>query len=81
MLRKQDYNLLPIDTKTPVMDGKQLYQYIEDKYPKLINRVIFITGDIISNDTQGFLKQIGRPFLLKPFTPDELKAIVRETLS
>lgn len=81
MLMEEDYGLLLIDIKLPVMNGRQLYQYIKDKYPKLINRVIFTTGDVISNDTQGFLKQTGRPFLLKPFTPDELKAIVRETLS
>jgi len=80
MLTGEDYDLLLIDIKTPVMDGKQLYQNIEDRYPKLLNRVIFTTGDVMSNDIRGFLKQTGMPFLLKPFTPDELTAIVRETL-
>jgi DNA-binding response OmpR family regulator len=80
MLMKQDYDLLLVDIKTPVMDGKQLYHYIEDRYPELVNRVIFTTGDVISNDTQDFLKQTGRPFLLKPFSPDELRALIRETL-
>ena len=80
MLMKKDYDLLIIDIKTPVIDGKQFYQYLENRYPKLPNRVIFTTGDVASNNTQGFLRQTGRPFLLKPFTPDELKAIVRETL-
>jgi len=80
MLMKGDYDLLLVDIKTPVMDGKQLYRYIEDRYPELANRVIFTTGDVISNDTQSFLKQTGRPFLLKPFSPDELRALVRESL-
>lgn len=80
MLMKEDYDLLLVDIKTPVMDGKQLYHYIEDRYPELVNKVIFTTGDVISNDTQSFLKQTGRPFLLKPFSPDELRALVRETL-
>jgi DNA-binding response OmpR family regulator len=80
MLMKQDYDLLLVDIKTPVMDGKQLYHYIEARYPELVNRVIFTTGDVISNDTQDFLKQTGRPFLLKPFSPDELNALVRATL-
>ena len=81
MLMQKDYDLLLIDIKTPVMNGKELYKNIEGRYPKLLDRIIFITGDVISNDTQGFLKQAGRPFLLKPFTPDELQAIVRENLS
>ena len=62
------------------MDGKQLYQCIQEKHPKLIDRVVFTTGDVIGGDTQSFLEQSGRPFLPKPFAPDELKTIVRETL-
>jgi len=80
MLMKADYDLLLVDIKTPVMDGKQLYRYIERRYPNLAGRVIFTTGDVINNDTQSFLEQTGRPFLLKPFSPDELKALVRENL-
>jgi len=81
MLMGEDYDLLLIDIKTPVMDGKEFYRNIEARYPKLQDRVIFTTGDVISNDTQSFLEQAGRPFLLKPFTPDELQAIVRESLN
>ena len=81
MLMEEDYDLLLIDIKTPVMNGKEFYRNIEARYPKLQDRVIFTTGDVISNDTQSFLEQAGRPFLLKPFTPDELQAIVRESLN
>ena len=81
MLMEEDYDLLLIDIKTPVMNGKEFYQNIKDRYPKLLNRVIFTTGDVVSTDTQDFLKQAGRPFLLKPFTPDKLTAIVKEALS
>jgi len=80
MLMKQDYDLLLVDIKTPVMDGKQLYRYIEKRYPELAKRVIFTTGDVVSEDTQSFMEQTGRPFLLKPFSPDELKDLVRESL-
>ena len=81
MLMEEDYDLLLIDIKTPVMNGKEFYRNIEARYPKLRDKVIFTTGDVISNDTQGFLEQAGRPFLLKPFTPDELQAIVRASLN
>jgi CheY-like chemotaxis protein len=80
MLMKEDYDLLLVDIKTPVMDGKQLYHYIEDRYPQLASRIIFTTGDVISDDTQSFLKDAGRPFLLKPFSPDELRDLIEETL-
>jgi len=80
MLEEKDYELCLIDIKTPVMNGKQLYQVIVGKHQRLAERVIFTSGDAASEYTKHFLKVTGRPFLLKPFTPDELKAIVRETL-
>jgi DNA-binding response OmpR family regulator len=72
MLGEQEYDLCLIDIRTPVMDGKQLYQFIVEKHPKLVNGVIFTTGDLEDGDTQRFLELAGRPFLPKPFTPDEL---------
>ena len=80
MLEEKQYDLCLIDIRTPVMNGRQLYQCIQEKHPKLIDRVIFTTGDVTGGDTQSFLEQTGRPFLPKPFTPDELKTIVKETL-
>ena len=80
MLVKKDYDLFLIDIRTPVMNGKQLYQCIQEKHPKSIDRVIFTTGDVMVGDIRRFLEQTARPFLPKPFTPDELRAIVRETL-
>jgi DNA-binding response OmpR family regulator len=80
MLMKADYDLLLVDIKTPVINGKQLYRYIKRRYPELAGRVIFTTGDVINSDTQSFLEEAGCPFLLKPFSPDELKALVGENL-
>ena len=80
MLGKKEYDLCLIDIRTPVMNGKQLYQVIIDKYPKLVDRVIFATGDTMDGYTQRFLELAGRPYLLKPFTIDELRDIVRETM-
>lgn len=80
MLVEKDYDICLIDIRTPVMNGKQLLQWVNEKHPKLLNGVIFTTGDLMSGDIESFLEQTGRPFLPKPFTPDELKTIVRETL-
>ena len=80
MLGEKVYDLILIDIRTPVMNGKELYQCIQEKHPKLIDGVIFTTGDVMDGYTQRFLELAGRPFLPKPFTPNELKTIVRETL-
>jgi DNA-binding response OmpR family regulator len=79
-LEEKEYDLVIIDIRTPVMNGKQLYQSILERYPKVVSGVIFTTGDLLGGDTKRFLEQSGRLFLPKPFTPDELKSIVGEAL-
>ena len=80
MIEEKQYDLCLIDMRTPSMNGKELYQWLEEKHPRLVSRVIFTSGDVMAEDTQSFLEQAARPFLPKPFAPDELKAIVKETL-
>ena len=80
MIDKKQYDLCLIDIRLPAMTGKELYQWVKEKHPQLASRVIFTTGDVMGVDTATFLEQTGRPSLPKPFTPDELKTIIRETL-
>jgi len=78
IIEEKQYDLFLLDIKTPEINGIELYQWLEGKHPQLANRVIFTSGSVIDKDIRIFLEQTGRPFLSKPFTSDELKAIVRE---
>ena len=80
MLAKKGYDLCLVDIRTPIMNGRELYQHIKEERPELANKVIFTTGDIMNSKLELFLKEAGRPYLPKPFTPDELRAIVRQAL-
>ncbi len=80
MVEKWQYDLYLLDIKMPVMTGKELYQWLEEKHPQLISRVIFTSGSVVTGATQIFLEQTDRPSLPKPFTADELIVVVRETL-
>ncbi len=80
-LKAKDYDICLIDIMTPVMDGKRLFRWIGEERPELVTAVIFTTGDSINPDTRIFLERAARPLLPKPFTLEELKTVVRETLS
>ena len=80
MIDEKQYDLCLIDIKLPVMNGQELYQWLKEKHPKQISKVIFTSGSVLGEDTQLFIEQTGRPFLPKPFTPDDLRAIVRGNL-
>jgi DNA-binding response OmpR family regulator len=80
VIDEQQYDLCLIDIRTPAMNGMELYQWLEEKHLKVANGVIFTTGDVMSGDVKDFLEQTGRPYLPKPFTPDEIRSIVRENV-
>ena len=66
-LKAKDYDLLIIDPKTPVMHGKELYKLISQRYPELLNRIIFTTGDLIDVENHEFLELFGEPYLAAKF--------------
>jgi len=80
MIEKEEYNLCLIDIRTPIMGGEELYVWLLQENPQMARRVIFTTGDVMGGETTGFIERSGRPFLPKPFTPDELIAKVKEAL-
>jgi DNA-binding response OmpR family regulator len=80
MLEEKGYDIVLIDIRTPVMNGEQLYLSILESHPELASGVIFTTGSIPDENMQSLLEQSGRLFLRKPFTPDELRSIVREAI-
>ena len=79
-LKKRVHDLFIVDLKMPEMSGRQLYKIMKDKNPNAAERVIFITGDTVTPETQNFLTSTGRPYLRKPFDYKELTKMVEETL-
>lgn len=80
MLGQKDYDLCLIDLRTPIMNGKQLYQLILDEHPEVAGKVIFTTGDVLGDKLESLLGDSEVPYLPKPFTPDELIKAVKEAL-
>jgi DNA-binding NtrC family response regulator len=80
MLQRTNYALCLIDLKTLMTKDKQLYQYMNEKYPKLLNGAIFTSTGVVAGDTQVFMDQTTRLFLHKPFAPEWLKEIVGKAL-
>jgi CheY-like chemotaxis protein len=80
MIQKKRYDFCLIDIRTPTMNGKELHQWLAEKHPRLADGVVFTTGDVMDEDIQSLLKRTDRPFLPKPFAPDDLRAIMKEAL-
>ena len=67
------YDVILIDVRMPGMNGTEMYSHILEKTPKMKNRIIFITGDVMGADIKVFLTQNNLPYLAKPFDIKLLK--------
>ena len=80
MIHKKDYDLCLSDIRTPEMNGIEFYRYLEEKRDQLVDKVLFTTGDILSDEIKAFLSEVKRPFMAKPFTPKDLRKAVMEAI-
>lgn len=70
---REKYELLVCDWKMPGLSGPQLYHRIAQSNPEAAARLMFMTGDVVSDSFQQFLKQHTKRCLSKPFSVQELR--------
>lgn len=80
VLKKKKFDLCLIDIRTPEMNGTELYHHMEKEHPDMTSKVVFTTGDVMDTSLKAFLQKSKRPYMAKPFTPDELRAVVKKSL-
>jgi two-component system NtrC family sensor kinase len=79
-LQQQSFDLILSDMRMPELDGPGLYRQLACRYPKLLQQIIFLTGDALGPQVQAFLEQTQVPSLDKPFTLGGLRRVVHQVL-
>jgi two-component system NtrC family sensor kinase len=74
------YDLIVSDLKMPRMDGIQLFAALREQHPEMARHIMFVTGDVIGTDAEGFLADSGCRWLAKPFRLSELLRIAKEVM-
>ncbi len=67
-----EYDCILLDLKMPGMSGPELYQLMQGTSEALASKVVFITGDTVSPETQDFVSKTANPLVTKPFRLEEL---------
>jgi len=80
-LARHDYDVVLLDVRLPDLDGKAIWRRLLVDRPALAARVVFMTGDTMSAETQAFLMEAGRPVLTKPLTIERIQRAVHEALT
>lgn len=79
-LSSEKYDVILFDIKMPGMNGIEFYNQMKKIAPSLQQKVICITGDVVSAGNKAFLDKTGIPYITKPFGVNELIRHVESVL-
>src|SRR5579883_2059535 len=70
------YDALFLDIHLSDMNGRELFRELVERAGCCPSRIIFMTGDLGNPETLSFILESGCPWLEKPFTIAEMKALL-----
>jgi CheY-like chemotaxis protein len=77
-LASTQFDVIICDLMMPQLTGRDVYEQIRARWPGLERRVVFITGGAFVPALAAFLDSIDNLTLLKPFTIEGIREIVRQ---
>jgi CheY-like chemotaxis protein len=81
MLKQESFLGVVSDMRTPGgVNGDDVHAWLKENRPELVTKVLFITGDIVNEETMKTLQKTGVPCIEKPFRVQELVSAVKKVL-
>jgi PAS domain S-box-containing protein len=80
LLGRAPFDVILSDVRMPKLDGPGLYRELQERHPHLLERIVFVTGDILGRETAAFLERTRAPHLTKPFDLKQVRRTVHEVL-
>jgi signal transduction histidine kinase len=79
-LAAERFDLIISDWKMPGLSGQQLFERLLETDPQTAGRMVFMTGDVLSEKTEKFLREHGKTYLVKPFSIADFQNVVNDML-
>ena len=81
LLDREEFEVVLSDFRMPHMNGDEFFRRAVAKHPSLAARIVFLTGDTVSDATQQFLKAHSSRHLSKPFDIASVEQVITEILA
>lgn len=78
MLEANNFDVILSDIYMPGLDGAEFLNRLNDKHPLMAQKIAFITGNDLAENTISFLESCGRPYLSKPFMPQDILSLIEK---
>jgi len=81
MLEQGEFLGVVSDMRTPGgVDGADVHAWLAANRPTLVSKLVFITGDIVNEETAATLIKTGAPCVEKPFRISQLMDVVKKVM-
>jgi PAS domain S-box-containing protein len=74
--RDQSFAVIICDLLMPDISGVEVNEHLSKHYPRLEERMVFITGGTFTERTNDLVASTSRPIMLKPFNIKEFREVV-----
>ncbi len=75
-LSNQRFDAIICDLMMPEIDGLHVYEALQEHYPDLVDKLVYLSGGVFTDRMSSFLEDTKPPLLDKPVSRDALlKAI------
>ncbi len=75
-IQNSDYDIIVSDMDMPVVNGMEFYQLVSSYRPKMLDRIVFSTGNCFNGEYKKFFENISCPVLYKPFSLSDLESTI-----
>ncbi len=75
-LEQTQFDIVLCDLMMPDMTGMEVFAAVEDRWPEMTKRIVFVTGGAFTDAARNFLASIPNLAIEKPVNINELRALV-----
>ncbi len=80
LLEANQFDMVLCDLRMPGMSGHEFFRHLQATRSPAMERLVFMTGDVLSPEASRFLRESGRPVLSKPFALRDLAEVMAQVV-
>jgi CheY-like chemotaxis protein len=69
------------DIALPVLNGFQLYEWLQENHPDLARHTVFMTANVTDEGASKFIARVDKPLIEKPISRERLLSVLDRVMT